>query len=129
QMVLPQAFLWLPDGANWIVLLMLLFIGHFTRPTAMQKRAADALALIEDPRVVGPLAEALEMDDRSIYRAAAYGLNRRLKKLRPADAPLITQAQMEILCRALYGRDTELILSILTAFGQIGDERALRHIG
>jgi hypothetical protein len=93
-----------------------------------QKRVTKELAEFEDIRSVGPLAEALEYQDRELKAIAESKLTRLLPRLRASDASLLDEEQRKCLYRALRGRDTNLILAVLKALEQIGDEQAVPFV-
>ncbi len=80
------------------------------------------LAKYDDLRAVGPLAQSLEMKEKRVASAAADALIRLLPRLQATDAERLTAGQHACLQRALQGRNPELILAILKAFEQIGNE-------
>jgi hypothetical protein len=93
-----------------------------------QKRVTKELAEFEDIRSVGPLAEALEYQDRALKAIAEDKLKRLLPRLQASDAGLLDEEQRKCLYRALRGRDTNLILAVLKALEQIGDEQAVPFV-
>lgn len=121
---------WLESGQmhHGIMLLILLVILSFGKPSKMHKRAARALARIDDLRVVGPLLEALEMGDTYSHAAAADALKRLLPRLRADHAELLNENQFNCLLRALRNNDAHLVIAILQALEQIGDRRALPEV-
>ena len=90
-----------------------------------QKSVTKYLALTQDKRAVGPLAEALEYRDRDLTAIVGPCLVDLLGKLQASDAGLLNAEQRGCLCRALNGKDLVLALSVLKAFEQIGDSAAL----
>lgn len=93
--------------------------------TRSHKDVARLLARFDDKRAVGPLAEALDMDNQSLRQEAERALIRLLPQLQASDAGLLNDDQRACLYRALAGRKTELTLAILKALEQIGDGKAL----
>jgi hypothetical protein len=93
-----------------------------------QKKATKELAEFEDVRSVGPLAQALEYQDRELKAVAENKLTRLLPSLQASDASLLDEEQRKCLYRALHGRNTELVLAILKALEQVGDDKALPHV-
>ena len=96
------------------------------------RRTTEALAAVEDVRMVGPLVERLRggRTERRSLRVVTQALTRLLPRLQASDASLLTKDQKARLGRylaqlALFGRDTELQIAILYAFQQIGDNQAL----
>jgi hypothetical protein len=94
----------------------------------VQKKVTKELAEFEDIRSVGPLALALEYQDRELKAVAENKLTRLLPRLQVSDAPLLDEEQRKCLYRALRGRNTELVLAILKALEQVGDEQAVPYV-
>lgn len=113
---------------NWLLLGTTFVLASLTKATLMQRQAAEALAGIKDVRVVGALAEALELGDPTTYRAASSALIGLLPRLRPSDNVYLNERQMECLYRALEGYDYDLVLGILRALEQIGDKAAIPYV-
>lgn len=103
----------------------LLFV---TRPTGLQLQAARILASFEDARVIGPLAEALELQDHYTLQAARDGLKRLLPRVHASDAGMLSERQMDCLHRALSSQDADLVVAILRALEQIGGERSIPFV-
>ena len=110
------------------LLLVLVSLVNTTRPTRMQKRAAEALANYDDARVIGPLAEGLELDDNYTRGVAAAALRRLLPRVRASDAGLVSREHLQKLYRALSSDDLNLVLAVLHGLEQIGDEEAIPHV-
>ena len=96
------------------------------------RRTAEALAVADDLRMVGPLVDRLGagLKRRRTRRVIRQALIRVLPRLRPEDAVLLSAEQRTHLAAALKqlavrGRDVELQLAILAAFHQIGPDQAL----
>src|SRR5262249_8872055 len=120
----------MPHNQIWIRLLFLLlipvgilsFLGGLQSITDRQKTTANALAMFEDIRTVGPLAEALEFTQENSLvklhtpKIAASTLTRLLPNLQPTDAELLNAEQRACLCRALGTNNIGLSLAILKAF-------------
>lgn len=113
---------------NSAMLLSIFAIFPLRRPTSLHRLAGEALTKNKDLRVIGPLIEALEMDDPYINRGAVSALIDMLPRLRASDTGLLTPKQMEGLCSTLNRREPRLILAALKALEQIGDSRALPHV-
>lgn len=91
-----------------------------------QKNATRKLAEFEDIRIVGPLAEALEFGDKNMRAIITEeALIKLLPRLQASDAHLLNEDQRACLNRALKGKNTQLVLAILKAYEQVGDEKAL----
>ncbi len=112
-------------GLNIYMLFGLMLIYPLRKPTRLHRLASETLARIEDMRVVGPLAQALELGDPSIAATAEKALIQRLPQMRASDAAYLAPEQRDCLYRALGQRALELSLAILKALEQIGDQRAL----
>lgn len=93
-----------------------------------QKNATQKLAEFEDIRIVGPLAEALEFNDKNIRTVTEEALIKLLPRLQASDAHLLNEDQRACLNRALKGKNTQLVLAILKAYEQVGDEKALPFV-
>jgi hypothetical protein len=87
--------------------------------------ATAALTRFDDVRAIGPLAEALEFQDKYVLPFVTRALIRLLPRLQASDSPLLDVPQRACLNRALNGSDTELILAILKAWEQVGDAAAI----
>jgi hypothetical protein len=102
-----------------------------TRASYRHKAMLRVLASINDTRVVGKFAEALDMvssDDYAASRLARNALVRLLPRLQASDADYLTPGQRESLCRGLRSGDRDLVLAILKALGQVGDAEAIPHV-
>jgi hypothetical protein len=104
------------------------FVGIFGGAAAasrFQKNATAVLAQFDDPRYVGPLAEALEYGDKNTASLARSALTRLLPALRPDQGELLNDDQRAVLGRALFSNDSQqpLVLAIVKALEQVGDER------
>ena len=110
------------------LLLVLVALVNTTRPTRTQKRAAQELARFDDARVLGPLAQGLELDDHYTRTVAAEGLKRLLPRVRASDAGLVSKEELHRLYRTLDSEDLELVLRILQGLEQIGDEDAIPYV-
>lgn len=99
--------------------------------------AAYALAEFDDPRVIGPLVEALE--PRWVWSRVRRGvfveaLTRLLPRLREEDAALLTRFQRTLLYKRLRSRTrpdenpADFKVAILQALAEIQDRDALPHV-
>ncbi len=104
---------------------ILLALPLITRPTYLQRRAAQVLADFDDVRVIGALAESLTMEDPYTVKVAKAGLKRLLPRVKVTDAGYFRTDQLSALYAALTSMDDQLVVAILRALEQIGDERAL----
>lgn len=88
------------------------------------------LAKFDDVRAVGFLAEALEFRDKHTRQAAAEALIRLLPRLKASDAHLLNAKQRAILLRTFNrpASSAALIVAILKAYEQVGDESALEPV-
>lgn len=100
-------------------------VDKFTR-RRQDIEEAKALSRYGGARSVGILAEALTVSDVQIY--AAEALIRELPQLKANDAPLLNAEQRKYLYGALMGDNANLILAILKALEQIGDEAAIPYV-
>jgi len=96
--------------------------------TQTQKNAATALAKYDDLRGVGPLAEAMEFDDKNVRAEAEKALIRLLPNLNASHAHFLNDDQRRCLNRALWRKNVDLTCAILKAYEQVGDETALPHV-
>ncbi len=96
--------------------------------TKAQKQAAKTLAQFEDLRIVGPLAEVLELLDKDTAAIAESALIRLLPRLQASDAHLLSEEQRKALCRALKRKNAALVIATLKALMQIGDAEALPYV-
>lgn len=101
-----------------------------------RQRTRRELERIDDVRMVGPLAEALDEERYIKPTPIIAALRRLLPKMQQSDAKSLTPAQRACLYRALYRRrsrsrlifDKGLALEILKAMRQIGDREAVPHV-
>jgi hypothetical protein len=93
-----------------------------------RNRAAQILAAFDDVRIVGPLAEALQYGGADTRDAARRTLLRLLPKMQSSDASRLSDRQRDCLYALLESSDTELVLAILKALEQIGDDRAVLYV-
>jgi hypothetical protein len=97
--------------------------------TTVQKNAARALARFDDKRAVGPLADALEYNDKEVVKSARAGLTRLLPELRATDHALLTTSQRRTLDKWLgKSNDTDLSMAILRAYEQVGDPKSVEAV-
>lgn len=104
------------------------FLGSAAAATQMQKNATKALAVLDDPAVVGPLAESLEFGDKALAKIATERLTALLPKLKASDASLLLPEQRAILYKQLKRQsrqNVEFSVAILKSLEQIGDEKAV----
>jgi hypothetical protein len=106
--------------------------GGAAAASQLHKNAACLLAKHDDIRAVGPLAEALEIEDGDIRAVCRETLTRLLPRLQASDGGLLSPEQRDnlnqTLKKASLKQDTEFILAILQAWQQVGDEKALPHV-
>lgn len=97
-----------------------------------QKAAAQQLAAYDNIQGIGPLAEALEWPDPAIRALAARSLTRLLPQLNASDAGLLSVNARGCLYRCLKignaRHEETLLLAILKALEQVGDEAALPYV-
>jgi hypothetical protein len=99
--------------------------GIFVASSGAQKSAARALALLDDPKTVGALAEALEYSDLDVETVARNALIRNLPLLKASNAEFLSDDQRKCLHRVFLKADQDLKLgmAILAALDQVGDDR------
>ena len=118
------------DGFPWSVVFCVLTLSAGTLTMTLkllraQKTAAGRLAELDEIRAVGPLSEALKIDDKRVRRLVEDRLTALLPSLRANQADLLDSVQRSCLHAALYRKNRTLIVAILKAFEQVGDERDL----
>jgi HEAT repeat protein len=119
-------------GALWgttvLVTTQLHRLSLFPSHRDLMRKLAD----YDDVAGVGALAETLEWPDRRVQDMAARALVRLLPRLRASDARLLSPTQRGCLYRVLsmrhVGRDSTLVLAILQALQQVGDEAAIPYV-
>ena len=117
------------DAGDWFIYFnMFTWFGGAVAASQSHKKAASELAEIDDIRAVGPLAESLDIDDRSVRALVQSGLIRLLPRLQASDASLLNATQRACLNRALNGSNEVLVLSVLKAYEQVGEETALPFV-
>jgi len=110
-------------------LLLLLGIALLARMAKRERvKLTATVAQYDDARAVGPLAEALLLNDKALRRQASAALSRILPTLRPEDAHLLSTRHRMVLAMCLImtrwplrGSSPELSLAILSAYHAIGD--------
>lgn len=117
----------LPGTATYVDLWTpaLLMLGCFLlRGLSQWQRGklSRTLAKYDNLRIVGALAQSLEIKDKRTVSAAATALIRLLPQMQSTDAERFTASQRACLHRALQGKNAELIHAILKSFEQIGGE-------
>ncbi|MBM3494671.1 MAG: hypothetical protein FJX72_10220 [Armatimonadetes bacterium] len=101
-------------------------VGVMFAASQIQKNAAGELAEHDDLRVVGPLAEALEYDDKDTVAGAERSLIKLLPRLQATDYALLSHEQRRCLDRSLIKKSgSPLKHAILSAYEQIGDEQSV----
>jgi hypothetical protein len=94
-----------------------------------QRRLLVSLAAHDDVRIVGPLISAYYWPDMEVHAATiAEALVRLLPRLKVSDASILDEKQRESLRRALGSGNDALILAILKALEQIGNERDVKVV-
>ncbi len=114
---------------DWDMLMSLMsltgVLGTAVGSSSTYKTAASELSAIEDLRAVGPLAESLDIEATAVRAQVEEALIRLLPRLQASDAGLLNREQRVCLNKALNGRNEDLIIAILRAYEQVGDETAL----
>ncbi len=94
-----------------------------------QKEAAGKLAQSEDLRVVGPLCDTLDTEDKNVRAVLAEALTRLLPRLQASDAGLLNVDQRaklnQVLKQKRWLKQTGLVIAVLNAYRQVGDSKAL----
>src|SRR5947207_15280562 len=93
-----------------------------------QKSAARTLSGCEILPAVGPLCEALTVDDRRIRALTEPVLIRLLPRMKASDSFLLNDGQRAILHRALLRSKPEFALAILAALEQVDDHQAIAPV-
>ena len=124
------------DGLGWLGLPKVLegrigYLNLYTqlaslvladRELAFRAGLLKDLAQVDDVRVVAMLAAHL--DDKGAAHVAAAGLDQGLQRVRAHDAPHFGPEALQGLHAGLKHRNPKLVLAILSALTQIGDERS-----
>ncbi len=121
-------------------MLLLMASGLFMIYSAARTRGiANKLSNTEDLRVVGPLAEGLELRDSYSQLTAVDALTRLLPRLQGSDTSLLNDAQRACLYRRLYSIgqiaqkkmdsfSADFVVAVLKALEQVGDAKALPSV-
>src|SRR5258708_17951514 len=107
------------------VVYLFILSAYVTAASVAQKNAARALALFDDPKVVGALAEALDYNDQDVETVARETLIRNLPRLKASDGEYLNSDQRKCLHKVILkpDKDIKLGMAILTALDQVGDDR------
>ena len=116
-----------------IVLAAVIAIGTFGILYPIRARSlAAAFTEIEDPRFVGTLLTLLDSrkNDTAVEKHVVLALKRMLPRLRADQGRLlnITQRQRLYAFLETHSREQELMLTILKALEQIGDQNAIPSV-
>jgi len=138
-------FAYVPGLIFWIGMTLFL-TGSIVNPRKRLRPLAQTLADTNDVRAIGPLIDALKLEDRKIHAIAKEGLIKLLPRLHASDADLLGPEQRTLLCRKLswpiqgidgnlrplspaaYQREVAFRVAILQAFAQVGDSKALAMV-
>lgn len=90
--------------------------------------SVHALALLNDPRAIGPLALALTADSTEVRRSARGALANLLPRLTPELAGKMTLEQQECLLRTLDRADSEVAGPVLKVIPLLSASAALPHL-
>lgn len=114
---------WLAPIVLCSVLLMFFSLGR-------QQRHAGSLSRLDDPRIVGPLAELLECceQERASRKVIEDALERLLPCVTPLEADVWTDRQRKNVHRLLRRKHRAVALSALAALEVVGDATAIRHV-
>ena len=98
-------------------------------PSQRYHQLVNALSQLDDVRAVGPLAEALSLQDMTSRMAAARALARLLPKLNLGDGDLLSYGQRAALQKVLNTgapeKESELMLVLIDALTRVEDVSAL----
>lgn len=108
------------------------------------RQSTGTMSELDDVRLIGPLAQMLQIEDRHVRTRAGVALTQLLPRLHASETHLLDTAQRALLCRVLayplndvfrselvvlLTRQTQqmadLQIAILKAFEQVGDAKAL----
>lgn len=103
-------------------------LGGLGAASKLQKESVRKLAKMPDIRGIGYFVDALGFADKDVTREAAEALLILLPQLKASDAHLLNDEQRSILYKQIRGKDTKLILAILKALEQVGDEKAVPFV-
>jgi hypothetical protein len=127
-------------GLALLLLILVLPLGTIQSETRRQALLANALALYDDPRVIGPLTQALHFKQGSTLapvktrKPAMEALTSLLPRLESDMGDLLDAQQRDSLYRELvggaghYSRDHSFKLAILAGLRAIGDIGALPYV-
>jgi hypothetical protein len=117
------------DNLRAVPLMQIWFVcalGLAALNVPVSSEVVDALLRIDDPRAIGPIAEAL---DRSSTRwVAEEVLIRLLPLVMASDSGQLSEEQLACLYRNLRRKNPRFVLACLFGLQQIGDESALPHV-
>jgi hypothetical protein len=124
----------LPFMLPWLLLCSVLSLSA---PVAVQlwynrgikKSALNQLADLQDVRFAGYLINLLAFPEATVRAIASRGLVELLPRMKASDGALLSAQHRETLRLMLKGRDYPLMLAILRAYPQIGDESDLEAVG
>jgi hypothetical protein len=105
-------------------------VGSVTR--YRWKKATSKIAQFEDVRVVGALAEAINIPNKKMRAQVEAALTRLLPRLRHEDAHLLNAAQRGCLYRRLKIENAEakpdFLVALLDVLERVGDAEALERV-
>jgi hypothetical protein len=93
-----------------------------------QRRAIKRLANLNDVRAIGPLADVLSFTDAESRAIARDALVEILPRLKATDSSRLDTQRRSNLGIVLKGQDIPLMMALLKAYQQIGDERDLPFV-
>jgi HEAT repeat protein len=94
----------------------------------VRRNIVSSIKGVRDTRMVSVLAACLFDKDKLVRESAAEALKPLLLQMRASDQTNLTSEDRELLVKALSTKNEELLLALLKAFEQIGDERAVPHV-
>ncbi len=119
---------WTFGVTSWLLLGCIGGLRWILKPTRRHRSALELLAKVSDVRLVGLLAESLEVSGSMAGREIRDALKELLPRLKTSDRHLLSTVQLDSLYRAMDRHDPALSIAILRAVEQIGDERALDYV-
>ncbi len=108
-----------------IVLQAIVFGSAVDTAVGIRNSASIAVARMDDVRNAPLFALCLDDKEKLIRQTAVGALKKLLPRVQASQAPEFSPEAMAALIKALSIDDEELVLAVLTALEQIGDERAL----
>jgi hypothetical protein len=139
---LSSPLLYLPVLLLWAGVIVAIGMS-VVKPRKKYRPLAQTLVDLNDIRAIGPLIDALKVEDKQCHAIAKEGLIQLLPRLQPSDAELLTAEQRRLLWCKLswpiqgikgnlltlspdaYRTEVSFRIAILQALAQVGDSNAL----